>query len=362
MSWANYYQAKIPAGASIQDMLAAARRIVATCARPPIALDARWKPSQVVDLAAFAGRIAAIEPAGERIVDAELMPADPQALLDILGRCGHAVELTVGGSDTAPGLFLTIELERAATAGEFQVTAQLNFEGDRTVESDGVLTAAIERIDRCRARGVLPIAAGGREVVDRFLAAARRDDDERALVRGVDADGYRLMCRSWRGRVPARITIVAARPVALAAAELVALWDGLPLYVRARLSGPGCVATAAALGRLAGAYTEQEMGPYLEVEVEVRGEPELGALVEVSGEDPVVAQWWCGFDAWGAAYHGVRLALHGRYQDGNVGPEPGHHEVIVMVDGKRRDPGAHEVAEGLAARCGFALEFVRTGL
>ena len=89
MSWANYYQAKIPAGASIQDMLAAARRIVATCARPPIALDARWKPSQVVDLAAFAGRIAAIEPAGERIVDAELMPADPQALLDILVDLGH---------------------------------------------------------------------------------------------------------------------------------------------------------------------------------------------------------------------------------------------------------------------------------
>ncbi len=120
-----------------------------------------------------------------------------------------------------------IELERAATAGEFQVTAQLNFEGDRTVESDGVLTAAIERIDRCRARGVLPIAAGGREVVDRFLAAARRDDDERALVRGVDADGYRLMCRSWRGRVPARITIVAASGV-----------SGVTETIRPRSSAP----------------------------------------------------------------------------------------------------------------------------
>ena len=35
MSWANYYKARLPAQVSTQDALAAARRIVATCARPP---------------------------------------------------------------------------------------------------------------------------------------------------------------------------------------------------------------------------------------------------------------------------------------------------------------------------------------
>lgn len=362
MSWANYYQAKLSAGASIQDVLAAARRIVATCARPPIALDARWKPSRVADLEVFAGRLEAIEPAAERVVQADLLPADPQAVLEILGRCAGPVELEASGAEPAPEVPLTLVLERAGAVGEFGVKAQIVIAGGWTATGEATLAAASERIEQCRARGVLPIAASGREVVERFLAAARGEDGQRVLVHGVAGDGYRLTCNSFQGRVPVRMTLAATRPVVLAGADLVALWDGPPLCFRARLSGRDCVATAAALGRLVGVDLDPELGPFFELGVEVSGEPELGALVEVSGEDPVVAQWWCGFDAWGPAYHGVRLALHGRYQDGNVGPEPGHHEVLVLVDGKRRDPGAHEVAERLAARCGFALEYVRTGL
>lgn len=362
MSWANYYKARLPAQVSTQDALAAARRIVATCARPPIALDARWKVGGSDALAALAERLRAIEPAAQRVVEVELLPADPQAALAIFGRCAHEVALTVGGGEPSHAPSLSVELERAGAVGEFRVTAQLRVEGGLTRASDAVLDAVAGRLEACRARGVLPIAASGREIVARFLAAARAEGGDRALVRGVAEDGFQLVCRTWRGREPERMTVIAARPVALAAADLVPLWGEPPLYFRARLSGPDCVATAAALARLAGAYSQEDLGAFIELAVEVSGEPELGALVDVAGADPVVAKWWCGFDSWGPAYHGVRLALHGTYQDGDVGPEPGTHEVIVMVDGKRREPDAHAVAEGLAARSGYALEYARTGL
>lgn len=362
MSWANYYRAGLPAGASAREALAAARQVVATCARPPIELEVRWKISRSRDLAAFAERLESIAPAGARRVAAELLPADPQALLEIVGRCTHAVELSLAGAESAAGLSLDLQLARSERAGEFRVAAQLKVEGGVRRASDEVRAAMLRRLAVCRARGVLPIAASPEEVVARFLDAARREEGLTALAQGVEEDGYRLACRSWRGAEPQWLTIEAARPVRLAAADLAALWDEPTLCFTVLLRGRGCVDTGASLARLAGAFCEEDLGAFLELSVTVCGEAELDALVDVCGEDPVVAVWWCGFDDWGPAYHGVRLALHGRYQDGHVIPEPGAHEVIVMVDGKRRDPSAGEVAAGLAARAGLELAYVRTGL
>lgn len=362
MSWANYYKARLPAGASARDALAAARHVVAACARPPIELEARWKPSRSCDLAAFAVRLETIEPAAPRSVRVDLMPADPQALLAIVGRCAHEVELSLAGPEPSPALSLSLEIERVGDASEFRVTAHVQVLGGVTRASDEVREAMLRRLAECRRRGVLPVDASPEEIVARFLRAARTEGGLGALAQGVEADGYRLLCRSWRGSEPQWLDVEAARPVALAAANLVPLWDDPTLCFRGRLSGRACVTTAAALARLPGAYCQDDLGAFLDLELTVRGEAELDALVDVAGDDPVVAAWWCGFDHWGPAYHGVRLALHGRYQDGNVGPDPGAHDVIVMVDGKRREPSAPEVAAALAARAGLELDYVRTGL
>lgn len=86
---------------------------------------------------------------------------------------------------------------------------------------------------------------------------------------------------------------------------------------------------------------------------------DLEALLDA--EVPAVVAWWCAFDGHGTAYHGVRLALHGRYQDGQLRPvTPGQHELVVLVSGKRLD-GAAVVAR-VAAAMGARLTRDGSGL
>lgn len=73
---------------------------------------------------------------------------------------------------------------------------------------------------------------------------------------------------------------------------------------------------------------------------------------------PAVVAWWCAFDGHGPAYHGVRLALHGRYQDGGLREvTPGRHELVVLVSGKRPDAAA--LVARISAAAGVPL--VRDG-
>lgn len=361
MSWANYYRAQLPAPASPSDALAAARHLVATCARPPIDLEARWTVRGSRELARYAERVRAIEPPGERSVELDLLSFDPQPLLELLGRCTDEVQLVVGGSERSRDLSLALTLERRGSGSGLEVGVEVGVEGGLARASDEVRGAVASRLRECQERGVLPIAEAPARIVERFLAAAARDDAHRALAQGVGEDGYRLVCRSWRGTEPMVLAIVPERSVALDPASVALLWSEPGLWLRGHLHGRESVATAASMARLA--RVEADADPGLgELEIAVRGEPELDALLEVGSEDPIVVEWRCAFDGWGRAYHGVRLALHGRYQDGRVHPEPARHEVIVLVDAKRREPGADEIAALLAARAGLTLERAGSGL
>lgn len=350
MSWANYYRAVLPERSSARDILAAARHIVAVCALPPIDLEARWTVPDARPLAGLAERLRAIAAPADRRVDFTLLPADPWPSLELLRRCPHAVELELVGPDPSPALSMTLHLERPGDVDRFTVSIELRARDARTCVSEDVRAAAVSRLDDCRRAGLLPDHADPASLVERFLAAAAQDGADLRLVHGLPQDGYRLVCRSWRRREPSHLLVVHERPSALDPSRLAALWQAPPC-LGGRLRGEQCIATAARLG-----------GEFIDLEVEVTGEAELDAVADAAGDDPVVAAWWCGFDGWGRAYHGVRLALNGQYQDGRARPDPGRHELVVLVDAKRRDPGAHEVAAALAARAGIALEYLRGGL
>lgn len=362
MSWANYYRVRLPERVSARDALAAARHVVATCAVPPVDLEARWTVTEPRGLAALAARLQAIAAPAERRVEFELLQADLPALIDLHRRCPHPVELAVGGVEPTPLLFMTLTLERAEGAAEFAADIEIHVQGERDLASEEVRLAVVDRLGECRRAGVLPVAAAPERIVARFLAEARREDRIQRLARGVAEEGTLLVCRSWRGSEPRVLTVVPDRSLTPDPACLAGLWRDDLLSVRGRTRGVGCIATAAHMVRLGEQAPGSDFAPIIDLAVEVHGAPELDAMVDAAGEDPIVVAWWCGFDGWGRAYHGVRLALHGRYQDGNASPDPGRHELIVLVDAKRRSPGAHEVAAMLAARAGLALEYARTGL
>lgn len=358
MSWANYYKVSLPAPPSARDALAAARHIVATCARPPIDLEARWTVGDPGALASLAARVQAIESPADRRVGFELLQREPRALLELLRRCPHEVQLVVGGAEASEVLYMTLTLDRTGDAHEFTAGVELHLRDEWTLASVEVRGVVVERLRECQHLGVLPVACAPAEIVERFRAALDLEDPVRRLAHGVAEDGYTLVCRSWRRSDPRIVTVLPERTVVPDPARLGRLWQDDLLSHRGRMQGVECIATAAQLGRL-------PLGDdafFLELDVEVCGEPELDAMVDAAGDDPLVAAWWCGFDDWGRAYHGVRLALHGRYQDGQAHPDPGQHEVIVLVDAKRPHPGAHAFAADLAARAGIALEYVRTGL
>lgn len=357
MSWANYYQVQLAATASAREALAAARHVVATCAVPPIELEARWSVGDPAALATLAAGVRAIAAPAGRCVEFDLLPADLGALLELYRRCPHEVELEIGGVEPSPALSLTLSLARAADARAFVASVAVHLQSDRALASEAVRRALVDRLDACRQAGVLPGVGAAGGLVERFRAALGSDDRVQRLARGVADDACTLVCRSWRGEEPRVLTVVPERAVAPEPARVVALWRHPIAGVRGRARGEASIATAAEMVRILGPGDDDGI---IELAVEVRGEPELDAIVDAAGDDAVVAAWWCGFDDWGSAYHGVRLALHGRYQDGRAHPGPGRHEVVVLVDAKRRDPDAF--AATLAARAKVALVRAGSGL
>lgn len=180
------------------------------------------------------------------------------------------------------------------------------------------------------------------------------------LLTGASADAKRLALRHAVGLGVLSDVQVSGLPAELPAsvqlpARLSEGWSGLwcdgPTALRFQSTGGDALLRAAALWNAAGDTALAELW------IQLDGEAAVDALVGLSWPSPVAVAWWCGFDDHGPAFHGVRLGLHGRYQDGRVVAPAADHDLVLLVSGKR--PDADALVARLQERSG--IRWVRDG-
>ena len=183
---------------------------------------------------------------------------------------------------------------------------------------------------RPRAPGVQVDLHVGPEAVVLELFGGAPDAVREVLVGAVDLG---LLPASHLAALPADLPRDLRFPAALVDGWPT-LWLAGPTALRVRASGDDALQRACALWEVGG---EDSM---VELWIQLDGEAAVDALVAEGWPSPCCVAWWCGFDDYGAAYHGVRLALHGRHQDGGVATPAADHDLVLLVSGKRRDNDA----------------------
>lgn len=330
MSWSEVHAAALGA-CTPAEALAAARSLVATCAVGPVDVSAavgfvehRWSSAQLGDLATrLRGRGA------RRVARVTLIPAAPADAVRLVtvARSLPSAVVRVHGAST-PELYTHLVFDGAV--------ASVELHGRPT------LAAARAAVEAQLARAV-DLGLAPPDALARALAA-----DRDALVAGIDADGWQLICRSFTHERPN-----ALRCAGPARARWSSLWPGGPSAIDAVLDDPDAVTGLATLCAAAG-----DDDAIAELDLDLTDDQDLDALVDPAFGVPAVITWSCGFDGYGRAYHGVGLGLHAEHDEVRVRTvTPDRHELVVRVDAKRID--AREVVARIAAASGLAFARAR---